>query len=303
MSGTSDSGTANNGASVVLLEDGTLLNVVQAGAVDAPVTVLFTHGYALDHRTWGRQFELLPAVLDQQVRLISYDHRGHGKSGEATEETATVEQLGDDLAQVIEQLTPASTVVLVGHSMGGMAIMALAERRQRLFGQRVGGVAFVSTSAGGAAEVQLGLPTLAGKLVQELENVFGPLVRKVRERIEPVKTAGLRWWLFGDGPRDEDVAITAEMVWSQWPETVALFRPAFDRHDRTAALTVIQGKPVVVMAGEKDKLCPASHVSKIAEICGGGEEVVMRGAGHMLPLERAEDVTAQIADLVRRASS
>ena len=298
----------------MLLEDGTLLNVVQAGAVDAPVTVLFAHGYALDHRTWGRQLELLPAVLDQQVRLISYDHRGHGKSGEATEETATVEQLGDDLAQVIEQLIPTGTVVLVGHSMGGMAAMALAERRPRLFGQRVGGVVFVSTSAGGASEVQLGLPTLAGKLVQELENVFGPLVRKVRERIEPAKTAGLRWWLFGDDPRDEDVAITAEMVWAQWPETVALFRPAFDRHDRTSALTVIQGKPpaedplagpsieVVVMAGEKDKLCPASHVAKIAKICGGGEEVVLPGAGHMLPLERAEDVTAHIAALVRRVA-
>ncbi|WP_344878717.1 alpha/beta hydrolase [Allokutzneria multivorans] len=293
MSGTSET--------VTLLEDGTLLNAVQAGAADAPVTVIFTHGYALDHRTWGRQFDLLPAVLDQQVRLISYDHRGHGKSGDATEETATVEQLGDDLAQVIEQLAPTGTVVLVGHSMGGMAIMAFAERRPRLFGQRVGGVAFVSTSAGGAAEVQLGLPTLAGKLVQELENVFGPLVRKVRERIEPAKTAGLRWWLFGDDPRDEDVAITAEMVWSQWPETVALFRPAFDRHDRTAALTVIQGKPIVVMAGEKDKLCPASHVAKIVEICGGGEQLVLPGAGHMLPLERPDDVTAHIAALVREA--
>ncbi|SDM43126.1 alpha/beta fold hydrolase [Allokutzneria albata] len=291
-----------SGTSVVLLEDGTLLNVVEAGAADAPVTVLFAHGYALDHRTWGRQFDLLPAVLDQPVRLLAYDHRGHGKSGEATEETATVEQLGDDLAQVVEQLIPTGTVVLVGHSMGGMAAMALAERRPRLFGQRVGGVVFVSTSAGGASEVQLGLPTLAGKLVQELENVFGPLVRKVRERIEPAKTAGLRWWLFGDDPRDEDVAVTAEMVWSQWPETVALFRPAFDRHDRTAALTVIQGKQVVVMAGEKDKLCPASHVSKIAEICGGGEEVVIPGAGHMLPLERAEDVTSHIAALVRRVT-
>ncbi|MFB9907087.1 alpha/beta fold hydrolase [Allokutzneria oryzae] len=292
MSGTPDS--------VVVLEDGTPLNVSQSGSPDALVTVLFVHGYALDHRTWDRQVELLPAVLDVPVRLVSYDHRGHGESGAATEETATVEQLGDDLAQVIEQVAPSGTVVLVGHSMGGMAVMALAERRPRLFGQRVGGVVFVSTAAGGAAETRLGLPTLAGRLVHELESVFGPLVRKVRERIEPAKTAGLRWWLFGEDPREEDAAVTAEMVWSQWPETVALFRPAFDRHDRTAALTVVRGTPVVVMAGEKDRLCPSSHVARIAEICGGGEQVLVPGAGHMLPLERPEDVTARIAALVRR---
>ena len=38
--------------------------------------------------------------------------------------------------------------MLVGHSMGGMTIMALAEQRPELFAERVAGVALISTSAG-----------------------------------------------------------------------------------------------------------------------------------------------------------
>lgn len=281
----------------MLLEDGTELNVVRSGAPDAEVTVVLVHGYALDHRSWHRVIAELPSRL----QVIAYDHRGHGASGPATKDTATIERLGDDLGELIERAVPTGRVVVVGHSMGGMAAMAMAERRPRLFRQRVAGMVFLSTATTGMAETSLAWPKALGKLVRELERAFGPLVRAVRQRIEPAKTAGLRWWLFGDEPRPEDVALTADMVWAHWPETVALFRPAVDRYDREAALTVAGERPVIAMVGDEDRLCPESNAEALAKAVGG-QAVVVPDAGHMLPLERPVAV-ADVVTLLAKSTT
>jgi pimeloyl-ACP methyl ester carboxylesterase len=273
---------------MVLLEDGTELNVVRSGDPDAGVTVVLAHGYALDHRSWHRVIAELP----ERYQVVAYDHRGHGKSGPATKETATIEQLADDLGELIERAVPSGQVIVVGHSMGGMAAMTLAERRPRLFRQRVLGMVFVATAATGMSDASLAWPKSVGKLVRELERAFGPLVRAVRERIEPTKTAGLRWWLFGDEPRDEDVALTAEMVWAQWPETVALFRPAMDRIDREAALAVAGEKPTIAVVGDEDRLVAVSNARALA-----GKAVVLEDAGHMLPLERPKEIAGLVGEL------
>ncbi|MCE6998224.1 alpha/beta hydrolase [Saccharothrix sp. S26] len=274
------------------LEDGTELNVARSGPPDAELTVVLAHGYALDHRSWHR----VVAALPPEVQVIAYDHRGHGASSPADKETATIEQLGDDLGELIERLAPEGRVVVAGHSMGGMAAMAMAERRPRLYRQRVAGVVFVSTAATDLAETSLAWPKALGKLVRELERAFGPLVRAVREKIEPAKTAGLRWWLFGDEPRKEDVDLTADMVWSHWPETIALFRPAVDRYDREAALTVAGERPVIAVVGDEDRLVPESNAKALAAAVGG-ESVVVEDAGHMLPLEAPGEVAARIMEL------
>ncbi|MFD0205403.1 MULTISPECIES: alpha/beta fold hydrolase [Saccharothrix] len=274
------------------LEDGTELNVARSGPPDAELTVVLAHGYALDHRSWHRVVAALPA----SVQVIAYDHRGHGTSSPADKDSATIERLGDDLGELVERLVPEGRVVLAGHSMGGMAAMAMAERRPRLYRQRVAGVVFVSTAATDLAETSLAWPKALGKLVRELERAFGPLVRAVREKIEPAKTAGLRWWLFGDEPRQEDVDLTADMVWSHWPETIALFRPAVDRYDREAALTVAGERPVIAIVGDEDRLVPESNAKALAAAVGG-ESVVVEDAGHMLPLEAPAEVAARIMEL------
>jgi len=281
----------------MLIEDGTELNVVRSGDPDADVTVVLAHGYALDHRAWWRVVE----ALGRSCQVIAYDHRGHGRSGPATKDTASIEQLADDLGELIERGVPAGQVVLVGHSMGGMAVMAMAERRPRLYRQRVAGVVFVSTAITGLAETSLAWPKAVGKLVRELERAFGPIVRAVRERIEPAKTAGLRWWLFGDQPRAEDVELTAEMVWAHWPATVALFRPAVDRHDREAALTVAGEKPIIAIVGDEDRLCPESNATELAKAVGG-EALIIPDAGHMLPLECPEEIVACVAKFTNSES-
>lgn len=133
--------------------DGTMLNVVTSGPVDAALTVVLVHGWTQDNTCWDPIIDGLPG----EVGVLRHDHRGHGNSAPARQGTRTLEQIADDLAEVITAHAPQGKLVLVGHSMGGMTLMALAERHPELVEQRVAGVAFVSTSSGEMHSITLGL--------------------------------------------------------------------------------------------------------------------------------------------------
>jgi pimeloyl-ACP methyl ester carboxylesterase len=139
----------------VAVSDGVSLYAEVDGQDDAPVTVVFCHGYTLNLDSWHYQRR----DLRDSYRLVLWDQRSHGRSPRTMDGDCTIDRLGDDLAEVIEALVPGPCV-LVGHSMGGMTIMALADRHPELFGDKIKGVALISTSAGKLAEVSLGLPAL-----------------------------------------------------------------------------------------------------------------------------------------------
>ncbi|MBO0841079.1 MAG: alpha/beta fold hydrolase, partial [Sciscionella sp.] len=135
-------------------------------AASVDVTVICLHGWTLDHRTWAPVVQRLTddsggMGKGSGVRVLRYDHRGHGRS-EHRDGTATLDRLADDLAELIDELAPAGPVVLAGHSMGGMTIMTLAKRHPELVRRRVAAVALVSTSCGNMDRVTLGLPGPAG---------------------------------------------------------------------------------------------------------------------------------------------
>src|SRR5690242_3501037 len=128
---------------LVVADDGVLLSVEEVGPTDAPLTVVFVHGYSLSMASWTFQRQALGAELATAngsrptARLVFYDQRGHGSSARGPAEHATVEQLGRDLDAVLTARAPRGPVVLVGHSMGGMTVLALAAQRPELFGTRV----------------------------------------------------------------------------------------------------------------------------------------------------------------------
>ena len=121
-----------------------------------PLTVVFVHGYALNLDCWHFQRSGYRGL----VRTVYYDQRSHGRSGKSSLGHATIEQLGHDLKQVLDEVVPDGPLVLVGHSMGGMTIVALAELHPELFGDRVVGVGLISTTAGGLDPSRIVLPML-----------------------------------------------------------------------------------------------------------------------------------------------
>jgi pimeloyl-ACP methyl ester carboxylesterase len=267
------------------------------------VQVVFLHGYALDQRSWGRIAPLLPDTTESPLGVVTYDQRGHGGSGRARRETATMAQLGDDLAELLEGLLPGARVVLVGHDMGGLAIMSLSQRHRALFDARVGGIVLLATSSGRlATEVSAAWPSALGKLAADLESVLGSkLYGVVRERTSRAVSAGLRWWLFGDDPDPELVELTVQMIRGNWPHTVSLFRPALDAYAREAALSGIGKLYVTALVGEKDRIVRPSDVEEFVKDMRRGFAYVIPGAGHVLPLEAAAQVLPKVTTMVTRA--
>ncbi len=133
--------------STVAVDDGVALRVEEVGEPSAPMTVVFVHGFCLHMGSWYFQRQDLPDCTD--ARLVFYDQRSHGRSGRSSTGQCTIDQLDRDLAAVLRTVAPTGPVVLVGHSMGGMTIMALARQCPELFATRVAGVALISTAAAG----------------------------------------------------------------------------------------------------------------------------------------------------------
>jgi pimeloyl-ACP methyl ester carboxylesterase len=284
------------------LTDGTVLRVARWGDPAASVTVVFSHGYALDHRSWWRLAPLLPEAVEGPVNVLAYDHRGHGASGRVSRADATMARLGDDLAELLERAVPTGRVVL-GHDMGGLAVMSLTQRHSELFVERVAGLVLLSTSAGGlATEASAAWPNALGRLWRDLGSVLGSkIVGLVRDHTSKAVSAGLRWWLFGDDPDPEDVELTVQMIRGNWPHTLALFRPALDAYAREAALLLASGTPLTAIVGERDRIIPAEDVRSLADAVDNGTAIVVPGAGHVLPLEAAAQILPRLAAMVRHA--
>ncbi|WP_033295094.1 alpha/beta fold hydrolase [Amycolatopsis jejuensis] len=279
--------------------DGCALHVESSGPADAAVTLVLVHGWTQDHRTWDG----VVRHLGPGVRILRYDLRGHGGSAPARDGAATIPRLADDLAELIADRVPSGPVVLAGHSMGGMTMMALAERHPALVAERVAGVAFVATSSGQMDRITLGLPGMAGQFSARFERRLAKaLAHRKGERL-PLSPAlvrsGARFLVFGDRPRRGDVRTVAEQLLCAHPASLGAFQDAISTHDCRVALAVLRGVPAVVLAGEKDRLCPLSHARVIAGELPEAEFVRFPGAGHMLPQERAGEVAGRIAGLLR----
>jgi pimeloyl-ACP methyl ester carboxylesterase len=287
----------------VTCNDGTKLAVYEAGPATAALTVVFVHGYTVSAECWAIQVRDL---ADSGVRMVLYDHRGHGASEVGPSADDTIEQLGRDLLDVLNQRMPDGPVLLVGHSMGGMTIMALAEQQPDLFGSRVVGVELLDTSSAGMGEVSLGLPAaLAAPMSRILPNVSraAPLNRRA-ERLRAADSDLGRLInarvSFAPGTGSALHAAMTRMQASIKLETMAAFLPTFATHNRTAALSALKGIPVEIMVGERDVLTPPGHSRVMADALPDARLVAVPGAGHMSMMEAPEFVTAELRGLIER---
>jgi pimeloyl-ACP methyl ester carboxylesterase len=274
----------------------------------APLTVVFTHGYCLNQDAWHFQ----RAALRGAVRSVYWDHRSHGRSGRGpVGEVVSIDQLGRDLKAVLDAAVPEGPVVLVGHSMGGMAVMALADQYPDLVAERVAGVALLGTSAGGLSQESYGLP-LPAVGVKALRRVVPGVLKALVAQTELVERgrratadlfAGLvKRYSFGGSEIDPGVARFAERLIESVPiDVVAEFYPAFDAHEKTAALARFGGLPGLVLAGDRDLLTPREHGEAIAAALPHARLLILERTGHLAMLERPHAVNEALAQLIARA--
>jgi len=290
--------------STVTTTDGVKLAVTVSDP-DGPAqaAVLLVHGWCLSSEIYRYQ---TAALAGQPIRVVAYDLRGHGRSGPAARGTTSIARVAEDLRTVIEATSADLPVVLVGHSLGGMTIMALAELEPSLFDSRVAGVVFVNTAAGDLHRVTLGFPKRLANLARtalsrEFARRHHAHLRRggsvVRRRI--IDALVCRRILFGAGAAPHDVRLGRRLISTAHPGIVEGFFADLMLHDRHAALPHLARVPVRILAGDRDRLTPPSHSRRIATALPHARLLVFPGAGHMIPLERPDELTQEIVDLAR----
>jgi pimeloyl-ACP methyl ester carboxylesterase len=297
-------GSLHTAGRTVVADDGVNLHVEVGGGGSAELTIVFVHGFTLSMDCWHFQRRDLADL----GRLAFFDQRSHGASARGPREHATIDQLGDDLRAVLDTVTPTGRVVLVGHSMGGMAVLALADRHPELFGSRVAGVALIGTAAGAFAETIFGIPGVVGR---SLRPVAPGVIRAANRRaqlLERGRRAGseiafmlTRRLGFGPDAPPSLVAFLERMLADTPVEVMTEFFDTFLSHDKLAALDVLADLPVLVLCGADDALTPVKNSHLMADALTDAELVVVPDAGHMVMLERADVVNDALRRLVARA--
>jgi NAD(P)-dependent dehydrogenase (short-subunit alcohol dehydrogenase family)/pimeloyl-ACP methyl ester carboxylesterase len=103
--------------SEVTTADGVRLRWYESGSAGAP-TVVCVHGYPDDHTVWDG----VATELATRYHVVSYDVRGAGKSGKPRSRDAyRLDQLAEDLATVIDAVSPERPVHLLAHDWGAVA--------------------------------------------------------------------------------------------------------------------------------------------------------------------------------------
>jgi pimeloyl-ACP methyl ester carboxylesterase len=274
----------------VITPDGVVLHTeVDEGDAD-DVTLVFVHGYALNLDCW--HFQRLH--FREQLRQVFYDQRSHGRSSRSEAELCTIPQLADDLYQVLQEVVGSGPVILIGHSMGGMAIMRLAQSHPELFGTRVLGVALFCTAAGDMTDYSPihGIP---GRTFSRIAEPVMAALNRIPELVSKGRRAGsdlgyvvTRRLAFGSDVPPSYVDFVSEMLAETPLEVVADYYPAFGELDEYRALEVLSTVPTLVVGGENDMITPIERTARIIDLLPKAEAIQVENCGHLGMIEKHE---------------
>ncbi|HEY5854918.1 MAG TPA: alpha/beta hydrolase [Aldersonia sp.] len=289
-------------AGVVITDDGLELAVREHGPRSAPLTVVFVHGFANRMESFHLQRTRLAERWGGKVRMVFFDLRGHGRSAMPDRTTCTITQLGRDVAAVIDATAPRGRVVVIGHSMGGMAVLSAARQYEDLFASRVAGVGLMSTAAAGVARAGLAQHLRHPAIdAFRLAAVTAPrVVQSGRVVAKTVITPILHAASYRTPVSPSLSRFTSGMIDETPLATIANFLQTLEHHDESEVLPLLAGIPTVLVGGDADLIFPFDNLDRMAAALPDSELIRVHGAGHMVHLEFPDVVNDAIDRLVAR---
>lgn len=273
---------------VVFAPDGTRLHVVHRGPADAGTVLVLVHGWAMGSVFWE---DVADELADDHL-VVVYDQRGHGRSGDPGIAGAEVEALGDDVQAVLDTVPGDREVVLVGHSMGAMSIVAWAAQHTD---ERVVAAALFNTGVHG--------------LVAASAATFGRAARPIQPVLQTILTSSLPLGALpaltlrgaighvAHGPVADRRAVdrTAMLVCGSQARVRGAFGRSMSAMDLREALCRLE-VPTCVVTGSHDRMTPPPLARALAEGLPDGVLRTMEGAGHQAPLEDPRHAVAVVLD-------
>ena len=250
---------------------------------DGP-TCLVQHGWPGTDHTYLR-----PGLdrLGERLRLVYYDHRGHGRSGRPPLETLTMEQLADDAAALAGHLGPGPVYAL-GHFHGASVAQELALRHPAL----VAGLILLAATPGelGRSESLLddfGPPTPVE--VEVLQRVPPSTDDELAATMQMLATSMLTSGGAGGAGDDAPFAACTFDCGSagRWMSALGWWSSV----DRLAAI----GAPTLLVTGAADVFAPPQQAERLRRGLPAAEVVVLEGSGHLPWAEAPDALLAAVA--------
>ncbi|WP_082279262.1 alpha/beta fold hydrolase [Mycobacterium colombiense] len=289
----------------VIARDGVSLSVRDHGSSCAPKhTVILLHGFCLDQSSWDIQIDQLTRELGNDIRIISYDHRGHGDSSAAPMHAYRIEQLADDLAALLVALGVSGPLTLAGHSMGGMTALAYLARSASYRPVEPQSLVLIASAAGKLAKRGLGrllaTPTV-NILYAMVQHAPLPMTDKtIRALSGPACAALTRRCGYGLNGCDARAAVAAGTINATPLRTKVGFLPSLRSYDQYHTLSAISAATTVVSGGA-DVFTPPAHAHDMVAAIPGATLMHQPDAGHMLLQEAPQLVTEAISRAVAQS--
>jgi 3-oxoadipate enol-lactonase len=237
------------------------------GPANGPVLVL-AHAMSFDQSMWDAVISHLPSTL----RIIRYDHRGHGASS-SPPAPYMMGALVRDAERLLDHLS-LRDCVFCGISMGGMVAQGLAVKRLDL----VRGLVLANTA------VKIGTKESWANLVKTAQS----------QGLEAMRPGAIEA-LFSARFRAAGLA-------TPWSEALQNARPeawfgcvaalaGTDFYTTTAGLRL----PSLVIASSDDAITPADLVRETADLIPGSQFHLIRKSGHLPPIEQPDAFASALA--------
>jgi 3-oxoadipate enol-lactonase len=233
------------------------------------------HSLALDRSVWKGVVQELAG----RAEIVAYDCRGHGRSGRAPG-PYTCELFARDLAELLAHLQWKS-VVVAGCSMGGCIAQAFAG----LYSQRTQGVCLIDTTAWYGADAP----------GQWRERAATGRARGLAALIDFQVT---RW--FSDGfraARPDAVEPLKQIFLANDIDCYEATCEMLGTADLRPLLPAIQS-PVAIVVGDEDYATTVDMARALNQSLPRSTLTVLKGARHITPVERPQEIAKQIAGLL-----
>jgi pimeloyl-ACP methyl ester carboxylesterase len=240
-------------------------------------TIVLLHGNSANAWWWEETAALMPA----RFRLLALDQRGHGDSEWVRPPAYSPIDMAEDLARFIDQCRIERPIV-VGHSMGGLVVLAFAER----LANRARGVIVIDSALTSTHRRDRYLRRL-----KALPTVTYSDFDTARERFRLI-------------PSEGDIAsrtlhTIAEHSLCRTEDgryTLKFDRESFFGSDGIDVLSTIRAVriPILLVRGEKSRVMITEGAAHALESNPLARLSVIAGAHHHLPLERPREIAELI---------
>lgn len=241
-------------------------------------TVLLLHGFPFNRSLWREQVE----ALCDRYRVITPDLRGFGETRPLGEEPATMSEMAEDVAALMDEIG-IERFALGGLSMGGYVSFAFYRR----FPLRVRALILADTRP--QADTDDARENRQRQASQALSEGMSGIVDAMLPKLLTPATLTER--------KDVTERLTTMMMSTDPRAAAAALRGMAVRPDQTYLLARILA-PTLIIVGSEDRITPPADAEVMHREIRGSRLEVIEGAGHVSNLERPSEFNRALRDFL-----